>query len=140
MLGKQLLSWMDEHERTPGFLCRNSGLALDELIELITGVVVPDEAVLGRLAETTGLLPEQLQQQAADQAVGKREVDPLRCFTVKEVARLLQVSEDTIRAEMDSGVLGSITIGQRVKRVPVSALEQRLSAWREKPGGVTGCH
>ena len=28
MLGETLLSWMDEHERTTGYLCRKSGLSL----------------------------------------------------------------------------------------------------------------
>ena len=130
MLGKRLLSWMDEHERTIGYLCRKAGVPLDHLIGLITGEVAPDEEVLGRLVKATGLLPEQLESEGAAPGVGDA-ADPLRCLTVKEVAARMRVSEDTVRWEMDAGVLGSITIGQRVKRVPISALEQRLAAWRQ---------
>ena len=111
MVGKQLLSWMDEHERTPAYVCRKAGLELDELIALITGEVAPEEEVLSRLVEATGLLPEQLQSAEAE-PVSERIIDPLRCLTVKEVAALMQASEDTVRAEIDSGILGSITVGQ----------------------------
>ena len=112
MVGKHLLSWMDEHERTPGYLCRRSGLSLEELIELITGNV-PAELLLDCLAESTGIPRELLQPSSPEPAVGAPGPDPLRCLTVKEAAALLQVSEDTVRSEIDSGALGSVTIGQR---------------------------
>jgi len=140
MVGKLILSWMDEHERTPGYLCRKSGLTLDEIIDLITGAVVPTDTALEALAEATGLPPDQLQANAADLAVSEREPDPLHCLTVKQVAELLQVSPDTVRAEMDSGALGSITFGQRVKRIPREALERRLATCRGAGGGEQGWH
>lgn len=133
MLGRFLISWMYEQERTPVYLCREAGVDPDKLIDLIVGAAAPGEDTLNRLAEATGLPLDQLRQAAADQAAGTREDDPLRCFRVRDVAQILQVSEDTVRAEMDSGSLGSVTFGQRVKRVPREALEQRLSQWRE-PG------
>ena len=131
MVGRKLLSWMDEQERTPGYLCRISGLTLDDLIALITGDAVPNDEALAALAEATGVPREQLQSHGVDPEAAELATDPLRCLTVKQVSALMQVSEDTVRWEMDEGVLGSITIGQRVKRVPIAALEQRLSAWRK---------
>ena len=140
MLGKKLLSWMDEHERTPGYLCRKSGLALDELIALITGDALPTDANLTTLAEATGLPREQMESNVGDLEAGQPATDPLHCLTVKEVAALMHVSEDTVRWEMDEGVLGHITVGQRAKRVPRAALEQRLSEWRTKSEGGMGWH
>lgn len=137
MLGKQLLSWMDEHERTPGYLCRKAGVGLDQLISLIVGEVVPDEEVLCRLVEATGLLPEQLQSAEADSGA-EEAIDPLSCLTVKDVAALLQVSTDTVRSEIDAGALGSILLGQRVRRIPREALEQRIAGWRGAVGEETG--
>lgn len=130
MLGALLLGWMEEQERTVGFLCRKSGLTIDELIALITGAVAPTDTVLAALAEATGVPLERLQTSAADVEVGERKLDPLHCLTVKQVAALLQVSEDTVRAEIDAGTLGSITVGQRVKRIPREALDARLAGWR----------
>ena len=112
-------------------------MPLDRLIALITGAVTPDEEVLSRLVKATGLVPEELQTCEAG-PVAERAIDSLRCLTVKEVAELLRVSEDTVRAEMDSGPLGSIIIGQRVRRIPREALEQRLSGWRGAAGGEMG--
>lgn len=40
------------------------------------------------------------------------------------------MSTDTVRSEMDSGALGYIIVGQRVRRIPHEALEQRISRWR----------
>ena len=54
------------------------------------------------------------------------EARPLRCYRVKEVAELLQVSPDTVRKEMTTGVLGHIVVGDRAHRIPHSALEARL--------------
>ena len=39
---------------------------------------------------------------------------------------MLQVSPDTVRKEMATGVLGYIVVGDRAHRVPHSALEARL--------------
>ena len=138
MMGKHLLLWMHEQERTPAYLCRISGLTLDELIALITGDAVPSDEAVAALTEATGVPREQLESNGADREVGERGTDPLRCFTVKEVAALLQVSEDTVRAEIESGALGSVTIGLRVKRVPRAALEKRLSTWRRIDDGGMG--
>ena len=57
------------------------------------------------------LSPGELQK--AGQAVirNREPADPLRCFTVREVAGRMRVSEDTVRQEMATGVLPFITVG-----------------------------
>ena len=131
MLGRNLMKWMYEHERTPVYLCRRAGMDPDDLIDLIVGTAEPGEGILNRLAEATELPLDQLQTSAADRAVGERATDPLRCYTVKETANRMSVSPDTVRSEMDSGALGYIIVGQRARRIPHQALEERLGRWRD---------
>ena len=135
MLGKQLLQWLYGQDRTPGFLCRTAGVDPDDLIDLIVGAAAPGEDTLARLAEATELPLDQLQQAAADQAVSECGPDPLRCYKVNEVAARMGVSPDTVRSEMDSGALGYIIVGQRARRIPHQALDERLGRWRDPDRG-----
>ena len=137
MIGKTILTWMDAEDRTLSFLARTAGVNVEMLVALITGggVATPEELSALELAMDLPRGTLEPGSIPADPTAGPD--DPLHCLTVKEVAALLQVSEDTVRAEIERGALGSITIGQRVKRVPKAALEKRLSTWREA-GGETG--
>ena len=103
MLGKQILSWMYEHERTLGYLCRKAGLTIDGLIALITGAVAQTNTVLAALGGATDLSEDQLQTSAADLAASERKANPVSCLTVK--------------TEIDASTLGSITLGEPVKRL-----------------------
>ena len=100
MLGKQILSWMYEHERTLGYLCRKAGLTIDGLI---TGAVAQTNTVLAALCGATGFSEDQLQTSAADLATSEREANPVSCLTVK--------------TGIDASTLGSITLGEPVKRL-----------------------
>lgn len=130
MVGKTILAWMDEHERHPGYLARKAGLSAGALIALIVGEDAAIPAELKALEEAMALAPGQLVEAASENAggVGAKK-DPLTCLTVKEVAARMQVSEDTVRKEMELGMLHCITVGQRVKRIPWAALQQRLDRW-----------
>ena len=79
-----------------------------------------------------------LQRAAQSATHDGKPVDSLRCYTVKQVAQRLNVSPDTVRSEIETGSLGSITVGQRAKRIPQEALEERLSRWREEAGVEQG--
>ena len=138
MVGKSILEWMVEQDRTVAYLARQADLETEMLIGVIAGGAVPTDDAVAALAEATGIPREQLQSNGVNPEDVEFLTDPLRCLTVKEVAARMKVSEDTVRWEMDAGVLGHITIGQRVKRIPVSALEKRLSGWRTKSEGGTG--
>ena len=133
MVGTIVLKWLVDQDRTVGYLARQAGVDTDALVHVITGGMPVDAQDLLALEHAMGV-PEGKLQQAADVGPSPEErPDPLVCFTVKQVALMLQVSEDTVRAEVDDGVLGSIVVGQRVRRIPRAALEDRLSRW-EKPG------
>lgn len=79
---------------------------LDELIELVTGNAAPTDEALAALAEATGIPREQLESNLADPEAGQPATDPLRCLTVKQVAALLQVSEETVEKRWNSGWQG----------------------------------
>ena len=55
--------------------------------------------------------------------------DPLRCYTVDDVAARMQVHPDTVRKEIREGALKTIRVGDRGVRIPHSALEMRLTRW-----------
>ena len=135
MLGMNIWRWMYHEDRGPDYLCQRVGLDCDELFALMVGAAAPRDELLAKLAEVTKLPMEQLAASAADQAVGASELDPRRCYKVEEVARFLGVSLDTVRSEMDSGALGYIIVGQRVRRIPHQALEERLGRWRDPDRG-----
>ena len=134
MLGMNIWRWMYHDKRGPDYLCERAGLDCDELFALIVGAAAPGEDTLNRLAEATGLPLDQLQTSAADSAVGEVGPDPWRCYKVNEVADRMGVGPDTVRSEMDSGALGHIIVGQRLRRIPHQALEERLGRWRDPDG------
>lgn len=53
-------------------------------------------------------------------------LDPLQCLKVKDMAALLQVSEDTSRRAIEIGSLPSFRVGERNIRISRMALEQHL--------------
>ena len=140
MIGKTILTWMDAQDRTLSFLARTAGVNVEVLVRLITGGGVATREELSALEHAMDLPQGSLEAGTILADPTAVSDDPLRCLTVKEVAALLQVSEDTVRAEIESGALGSVTIGLRVKRVPRAALEKRLSTWRETGDGGMGLH
>ena len=100
----------------------------DELIAIITGAIAPTSEHLDALQLATGLPEDQLQETAmfADLPASP---DHLRAFTIAQVASRLQISDDTVRREMSRGRLGFVVIGERLQRIPWSALEEILD-WR----------
>ena len=78
------------------------------------------------LSALTGIPAEDLQRSGPDRG-SAADLDPLRCYTVAEVAALMGVSADTVRAEMKSGTLEHVVIGARAHRIPRAALERRLT-------------
>lgn len=86
MIGKTMLNWMVEHDRTVGFLARQSGMDPDAVVELIAGETTADIAALIALERAMGL-PEGALQREAQSATGEHDhLDSLRCYTVKQIA------------------------------------------------------
>ena len=100
----------------------------DDLIAIITGAIAPSPEQLDAVALATGL-PDSPLQEAATAWAPPAPPDHLRAFTILQVAQRLQISDDTVRREMNRGRLGFVVIGERLQRIPWSALEEILD-WR----------
>ena len=129
MVGKTILAWMVEQDRTLSYLSQQSGLDIDTLVGLIVGKVDVDVQGLTALEQTMNLSPGALEPVATSIAPDPEPTDSLRCFTVKEVASRLRVSEDVVRQEMATGKLWYIIVGVRGQRIPWGALQDRISQW-----------
>ena len=125
MMGKTILAWMHDEDRTVGHLARRSGIPADRLIELLAGAELTGDEALA-LANLTGMPVEELRDNSSVTESG-RSADPLRCYTVAEASALLGVSPDTIRKEISQGTLAHVVLGQRSIRIPRRAIEERLS-------------
>ena len=124
MLGKRLLRWMCDDDRTVGYVGHKCAVDVPRLIDLITGAA-PTEEETAALSGLTDIPAEELAgkgQPAADTLH-----DPLRCYSVAEAAGILQVSADTVRHELKSGALHHVVLGHRVQRIPRYAIEDRLA-------------
>ena len=124
-IGVIILRWIYSEDRTLAFLATAASIDADNTINIITGAVAPSTEQLDAIALATGLDHDQLQQAAAAWSPPHQ----LRAFTVAQAAHLLQVSEDTVRREIVRGRLGHVVIGERLQRIPWSALEEILD-WR----------
>ena len=102
-MGEVILDWMNANDRTLSYLARASELDADLLIALITGRSMAADHDRETLAAAMGMSVGELMQSSDSPAVA--DTHPLRCYTVREVAALLQVSEDTVRKEMATGAL-----------------------------------
>ena len=135
MVGKCILTWMVEQDRTVTYLARRADLDVDVLVSFITGDLPSETQSLEALEVAMGLPRGELQAGVPEDTPDRTPVDSLQCFTVKEVAERMHVSEDVVRQEMAHGVLPFITVGVRSQRIPREALEERLARWRTDPGG-----
>ena len=126
MLGKSILAWMHEQDRSINYLSRSAGIAPERLIDLLVAAVAPVHDELAALAHVTGLPVEDLSREA-EASRQDTPIDPLRCYSVVEAAGLLGVSPDTIRKEMSQGTLAYVVLGERAMRIPRRALEERLA-------------
>ena len=129
MVGKTILAWLVEQDRTLAYLSQQSGLDVDTLVGLIVGEADGDARGLLALEQTMNLSPGALEPVATSIAPDPEPADSLRCFTVKEVASRLRVSEDVVRQEMATGKLWYIIVGVRGQRIPWSALQDRIAQW-----------
>ena len=129
-LGSLLLGWMADEDRSPGYLAVRSAITVDRLVDLLTGSAMATMFEITALAAATGFTEEQLQQACVGQAEPvdqSKSPDPLQCLRVKDVAQLLQVSQETVRSAIEAGSLPSFVVGQRNVRVSRMALEQHLT-------------
>ena len=126
---KIILMWMVENDRSFGYLCGKAGLSPECLVNLITGYAMPIPQELAALEQAMDLPAGQLLRSNALNVTTAYAPDPLRCFTVREVAERMKVHEGTVRKEMEQGILGWILVGERARRIPEQALEERLSRW-----------
>ena len=91
MVGKMVLKWLVDQDRTVGYLARQAGVDADALVHVITGETPADAQDLRALEDAMGL-PEGELQQATDVGPSPEErPDPLICFTVKDVALMVTV-------------------------------------------------
>lgn len=140
MAAKILLKWLDEHDRPISYLARKCEVDTGRLINLLCGDAHADDAELRALSDANGVPTDDLQR-AADAVTRSAATHPCQCYSVAEVAKILKVSSDTVRKELKDGTLRHIVIGDRVQRIPLSALEQRVSGNRDAldgGGGVPG--
>ena len=119
-----LLEWMHLEERTVGYVASRSGIEVGRLIQLVSGAG-PSGDELSALSAVTGIPAEALGERGGSRPCSV-DFDPLRCYSVAEVADIMAVSKDTVRAEMKTGALEYVLIGARVQRIPRAALERRL--------------
>ena len=124
-VGAVILRWLHDQDRTLAFLASTAAIDADDTIDIITGAITPSTDQLHGIALATGLDQDQLQHAAAAWSPPHQ----LRAFTVAQAAQLLQVSDDTVRREIARGRLGHVVIGERLQRIPWSALEEVLD-WR----------
>lgn len=134
MRGDTILRWMSEQDRTLGYVSTRSGIDPHRLIDLITGAVHPTDDEVAALARATMLSVEDLQR-AIDTRDEAETHEEEVCYTVAQVARLLHVSTDVVRAEIKAGTLGCVIIGAKLQRIPAEALAERLSRWRDHATG-----
>ena len=116
-------------------MARQADVDPEILIKLIAGETTADMTALIALERAMCLPEGDLQREPQSANDECSHLDPLRCYTVKQVAERMGVSPDTVRSEMETGALGSITVGQRAKRIPHEAFEHRLSQWRNSVRG-----
>ncbi len=121
-----LLAWMHTEDRTIQYVASRSGIDPVRLIKLIAGASPTDDELVA-LSALAGIPAEDLRGRGSDRASDGDRLDPLRCYTVAEVAALMGVSADTVRAEMKSGTLEHVVVGARAHRIPRAALERRLT-------------
>lgn len=129
-IGALLLRWMSDEDRSPGYLATRSAITTERLVDLLAGTAVATMFEISALAVATGFTEEQLHEAGISQdgpVDRSASPDPLQCLKVKDVANLLQVSQDTVRAAIEAGSLPSFVVGQRNVRVSRMALEQHLS-------------
>ena len=123
-----VLAWLAEEERSIPYLAKSSGTTVEELIAFLAGSGAGDTEMLAALELALGLPEGDLQRD--DDVAGSQSIDdPLRCYTVDDVAARMQVHPDTVRKEIRAGVLKTIRVGDRGVRIPHTALEMRLSRW-----------
>ena len=129
-MGRQkVLSWLAQEERTIPYLARSCGASVEALVAFLAGSGAADAEMLAALELALDLPEGELQR--ADDVEGPQYVDgdPLRCFTVDQVAARMRVHPDTVRKEIREGALKIIRVGDRGVRIPHSALEERLNRW-----------
>ena len=123
-----VLAWLAEEERSIPYLAKSSGTTVEELIAFLAGSGAGDTEMLAALELALGLPEGDLQRD--DDVAGSQSIDdPLRCYTVDDVAARMQVHPDTVRKEIRVGTLKTIRVGDRGVRIPHSALEARLTRW-----------
>ena len=125
----RVLTWLAQEERTIPYLAKSSGASVEALVAFLAGSRSCDTEMLAAL-EVALSLPEGELQRNDDDVAGSQPIDdPLRCYTVDEVAARMQVHPDTVRKEIRTGVLQTIRVGDRGVRIPHGALEARLARW-----------
>ena len=127
-VGRLILQWINDEDRTLGYLSTKSAITTERLIDIITNAAAATSFEVSALALATALTDQQLSDAAAgtNPPDPPSAPDPLQCLTVKDVASLLQVSTDTVRNAIEVGSIPSFVVGQRNIRVPRLALEQHL--------------
>ena len=125
----KVLSWLAQEERTIPYLARLCGASVGALVAFLAGSEAGDTEMLTALELALDLPEGDLQRD--DDVAGTQHVDgdPLRCYTVDDVAARMQVHPDTVRKEIREGALKTIRVGDRGVRIPHSALEMRLTRW-----------
>ena len=129
MVRLTILRWLFREERTISHLAKSCGVSDEALVEFLAGTGAADAAMLTALEQAMDLAEGSLQQAADEEGAKTGDGDPLRCFTVDEVAARMKVHPDTVRKEINQGKLRHIVVGDRGKRVPWNALEERLAQW-----------
>ena len=128
-IGTLLLRWMSDEDRSPGYLATRSAINVERLVDLLAGAAAATSFEITALAAATGFTETQLQEAYVGQDGPDDQPsrpDPLQCLTIKDVAHLLQVGQDTVRSAIDAGSLPSFVVGQRSIRILRLALEQHL--------------
>ena len=125
----RVLSWLADEERTIPYVARSSGTSVEELVAFLAGSGAGDTEMLAALELALGLPEGELQRNDDDVAGSQSIDDPLRCYTVDDVAARMQVHPDTVRKEIRVGTLKTIRVGDRGVRIPHGALEARLARW-----------
>ena len=126
-LGRVILTWMVTEDRALSYLADKTDLDVMRLVDLIVGDGAPETHELGALAAAVGVAEDDLRRAGTQHGAAAAPLEPLRCYTVGEVAAILQVSEDTVRKEIRTGALAHVLLGDRVIRIPRCALEARLA-------------
>ncbi len=124
----RVLTWLAQEERTIPYLAKSCEASVEALVAFLAGSGAGDTEMLAALELALDLPEGDLQRD--DDVAGSQPIDdPLRCYTVDEVAARMQVHPDTVRKEIRTGVLQTIRVGDRGVRIPHGALEARLARW-----------